>query len=168
MEFPIDKIFNSMSYRYVPIDIRKEWITLGEYYSQDYYNNMRKANYYNPQIKIDLYNEEQERLQNALNRVISFEGKIKDINGLTNGDNKYNKEMKDELSKSLKLMKQFIKSKQNILNGKLNKEDIPTKQKITETFKNAKNIINIEKKNINPLIISIIIVALFFLMTSKN
>ena len=128
MNFTIDKIFSSKSYRYIPTDIRNEWKTIYNYYANGHYEKMYSINIYNPQITIDLHNEQRDRLNRVLNRLTSFSKTIKDIQPETVEDTEHAETAKTELANSLNLMKLFIKERQAELDQKMSVSDMPLRQ----------------------------------------
>lgn len=125
MNFTIDKIFNSKSYRYIPTNIRNEWKNLYNYYSCDYYQKLLNSNKLSGQIHIDLYNEQKDKLDKLLTQIKQFEIKINDIKPLYESDKLYSEEIQSQLRNSFYLMKLFVNERKQEINTVINEKNIP-------------------------------------------
>ena len=161
MNIKIDGIFDCVSYRYIPYELKSEWKTLINYYKSNYFENKIKLNSLFDQIKIDIYNEELNRLNNIEIICNNFNKKIKNIHTKYECEKKYGDYIQKNLHSNVNEIKKFINIKKqklyqkikenNILNDKIN-------YKIIESF-NDNN-----KKEINKKC-SIIIILMILLLT---
>ena len=153
----IDSIFDYKNYRYVPIELRMEWITLYNLYKGGYFIKQHKLFKIFPQNRIDYYNEELLRLNRVEKMVKKFENNIKNIQPKYNSDIEHSKQIKKSLEKSIKKMNEFILNKKSILEEKFNKKNIPRNEIIIENFTNDK-----KEYDYVPIYITLIMIFLLF------
>ena len=160
MDFKIDGVFDSLSYRYIPYNLRNEWKTVYNLVSKNFFNNMHNLYKIQPQIRIDLYNNELDRINrlNELNE--NFKKSIKSIKPKTKNDIEYSIKIKNRLTNSCKLIESFINANKSIISDKINDKKIPIKH-IKEDFGNCYNYDKISKKGY-IIILSIILLIVIF------
>ena len=130
MDNKIDGIFEYKSYRYIPNDLRKEWKTLYNIYGRNFYKNMHKRNNLFPQMRIDLYNEELLRLNMLEDICNKFEPKVINLKSKYDDEKEYREDIKKSILKSLEHIKKFVKINKNIINNKIDNNDIPLRKTI--------------------------------------
>lgn len=163
MNIPIDNIFTSNSYRYIPVSIRNEWKTLNNNYSSQFYKKLNKNFEYNHQAKIGVYNEQKERLKRVLALIQTFEKKIDTFKvGEYGGNQDYCQSIKDELRTSLTAMKEFALERQRELDNEFEEKKIPIKQ-IENDYIEHFTRTNSSKKP-NKLLIIIFIIVFFYIV----
>ena len=153
----IDNIFDYNSYRYVPEELKVEWKNLYNLNRGDYFKKQHEIYSIYPQTRIDLYNEELDKLNHIENLYINFNCNLDKMQPKYNSDIEHSKQIKKSLEKSINKMNEFICNKKSILEEKFYKNNIPRNEIIIENFKNDK-----KEYDYIPIYITLIMIFLLF------
>jgi len=152
----IDGIFHELYYEYVPYGLKAEWRNMYHNYATNYYAKMRE-NTISPQTKIDLFNEENEKLEILKTKALNFKANIINIVPLYDSDMDYSNDCKVSLYNSINEILEFIENKQIILIPEIECKNYPIRNSI-EHFNYKEN------KNDNKYIFILIIIIILFLI----
>ena len=158
----IDNIFDYDSYRYVPNQLKAEWKTLYNLYIGNYFNRQHEIYKIYPQNRIDFYNEEILRINTLENLCNKFFNKLESLQPKYNNDVEYSNKIKDSLKNSIKKIKLFLDNKKNLINKKVEINEIPIKKSI-EYFNDCYNMDSVSRNKVSIVITLILIIVIFYI-----
>lgn len=159
----IDNIFDYNSYRYVPEELKVEWKNLYNLYRGEYYKKQHEIYNIYPQTRIDLYNEELDKLKHIENLYINFNCISNNIQPKYNSDIEYSERVKQSLKKSVEKMNTFVQIKKSIVLNKINEKDVPIRENV-ENFEQCNDMEQVSNNKI-PIIITLLIVLILFFLS---
>ena len=157
----IDNIFDYDSYRYVPNELKAEWKTLYNLYLGNYFKKQHEIYKIHPQNRIDFYNEEILRINRIENLCNNFFKKVESIQPKYNNDVEYSNKIKDSLKNSVNKITLFLNNKKNLLNKKVEINEIPLK-KIIENYNDCYDMDKVTKNKVSIIITLILIIVIFY------
>lgn len=162
----IDNIFEYKAYRYVPSELRLEWKTLYNLYKGKFYSKYHKIYDIYLEKRIDLYNEEFNRLKRIEYLCLKFNKLFENLQPKYNTDIKYSKEIKKSLKKSIDKLLLFISNKILII------EDIMENKKVSKknTFEHFNDEYEDQLTNskLTIIITLILIFIIFYVLIQYN
>ena len=158
----IDNIFDYDSYRYVPNQLKAEWKTLYNLYIGNYFNRQHEIYKIYPQNRIDFYNEEILRINRLENLCNNFFKKLDSLQPKYNNDVEYSNKIKDSLRNSIKKITLFLNNKENLINKKVEINEIPIKKSI-ECFNDCYDMDSVSRNKVCIIITLILIIVIFYI-----
>lgn len=157
----IDNVFDYDSYRYIPNELKAEWKTLYNLYIGNYFVKQHEIYKIYPQNRIDYYNEEILRINRLENICNNFLKKVESLKPKYNNDVEYSNKIKDSLKNSINKITLFLNNKKNLINKKVEVNDIPIK-KTVEHYNECYDMDSITKSKVSIIITLILIIVIFY------